>query len=91
MLHQILDADWLSELSDEQQEIVTGGGQLDDLSKQVMTAFDASTTMFKNTVTSGPTGSYVTTEIANTAVFTTAQEMLDTAFNGHPILNGGPA
>lgn len=86
MLHQTLDADWLSELSDEQQEMVTGGGQLDDLTKQVMTAFEASTTMFKNTVHSGPTGSFVSTEIANTAIFTHAQEMLDSAFNTHPIL-----
>lgn len=76
----MLETNLLSELSDEQQEIVAGGGQLADLNKQIGTAFEASKTLFSNTVSSGPEGSFVKTEIANTSLETAAQEILNLAF-----------
>jgi hypothetical protein len=86
MLHQIPETDWLSELSDKQQEIVAGGGSLADIDKRVATAFEASNTVFKNTVKSGPEGSFVDTNIDNMFVNTTANEELNALLNG--ALNG---
>lgn len=82
MLHQMLETDFLSELSDEQQQTVAGGGQLAELQKKIKTVYDASKTIFTNTVGSGPEGSFVNTEIVNTAITTNADEMLNSAFPG---------
>lgn len=82
MLYQILATDLLSELSDEQQQAVAGGGQLADFQKKIQTAYNASKTIFKNTVSSSAEGSFVNTEIANTAITTNAEELLNTAFPG---------
>jgi len=71
----------LSELSDEQQEIVAGGGQLEELTKKVKTAFEASKTSIKNSVASTAEGSIVDTEIDNTAVETSAFEKLAAYFD----------
>jgi hypothetical protein len=86
MLHPILETDWLSELSDAQQEIIAGGGQLSDINKKILTGFEASNTVFRNTVKSGPQGSYVDTSIDNMFVNTTANEELTALFDG--ALNG---
>jgi hypothetical protein len=88
MLHQILETDWLSELSDEQQEIVAGGGQLADIDKEIQTAFEASNTLFRNQVKSGPEGSFVTTQIANVSLDTVAEEALKAALPSDSILAG---
>jgi aspartokinase-like uncharacterized kinase len=77
MLHNLL-----SELSDEQQEIVAGGGQLADISKEIKTAFEASQTVFKNTAGSTAEGSMVDTTIDNQFVYTNAFEDLTAKFLG---------
>jgi aspartokinase-like uncharacterized kinase len=82
MLNQILETNLLSELSDEQQEIVAGGGQLADITKRVKTAFEASNTAFKNTAGSTADGSMVDTTIDNMYVNTTAFEDLTAKFLG---------
>jgi hypothetical protein len=82
MLNQILDTNLLSELSDEQQEIVAGGGQLSEITKEVRTAFEASNTTFKNAAASTEKGSMVDTTIDNMFVNTTAFEDLTAKFNG---------
>ncbi|OKH21202.1 hypothetical protein NIES593_16425 [Hydrococcus rivularis NIES-593] len=82
MLYRIPDTNLLSELSDEQQEIVAGGGQLSDITKEIETAFEASNTVFKNSAASTAKGSMVDTTIDNMAINTTAYEKLTALFNG---------
>jgi hypothetical protein len=82
MLNQILETNLLSELSDEQQEIVAGGGQLEEVEKEIETAFEASVTQFQNVAASGPAGSAVQTTIANQFINTTAFEDLTALFQG---------
>jgi hypothetical protein len=85
MLHH---TDLLNELSDEQQEIVAGGGQLSEITKQIETAFEASNTAFKNSAASTSKGSMVDTTIENMFVNTTAFEDLTARFNGGGNGNG---
>ncbi|OKH21201.1 hypothetical protein NIES593_16420 [Hydrococcus rivularis NIES-593] len=82
MLNRILETNLLSELSDKQQEIVAGGGQLSEIAKEVRTAFEASNTVFKNSAASTEKGSMVDTTIDNMFVNTSAFEDLTALFNG---------
>jgi hypothetical protein len=86
MFDPIQENTLVKELSDEQQEAIAGGGQLEDIYKNVFTTFDASETLFKNVAGSGAGGSTVGVELANKSIKTAAYEDLSVGFDTAPIL-----
>jgi hypothetical protein len=88
MFDPTLENTLYSELSDNQQEAIAGGGQLEDIHKTIFTTFDASETIFKNVAGSGANGSTVVTELSNKSVKTAAYEDLCVGFDTAPIVLG---
>ncbi|WP_235083023.1 CTB family bacteriocin [Chlorogloeopsis fritschii PCC 9212] len=81
------------ELSDNQQELICGGGQLLNLDEFDYTDFEYQTLDLSKTIASGINGSFITKELSTNFVFTSAYEdlMLDfepTAVGGNGNGNG---
>ncbi|GEM_PF-873405 len=80
MLAQILESELLTNLSDQQQQIVAGG--LASIDKAVGTYYDADAVGFINQAGSGLGGSFVNTGIEQAQVRTGSFETLNTGFGG---------
>ncbi|MBF2006974.1 MAG: CTB family bacteriocin [Chlorogloeopsis fritschii C42_A2020_084] len=67
------------ELSDKQQELISGGGQLLNLDEFDYTDFEYQNVNLNKTIASGINGSFITKELSTNFVFTSAYEdlMLD--------------
>lgn len=79
MLAQILEIELLTELSEQQQQVVAGG--LDGIAKTIKTFFDQDHLDFLNQAGSGPGGSFVNTGIKQEELHTGSFEKLKAKFS----------
>lgn len=84
MLTQTLENELLTDLSDQQQQIIIGG--LQSLKKAVGTLFQNSNVLLLNQVGSGPGGSFVNTSLQDKELSTAANETLKAVFGGVPVV-----
>jgi hypothetical protein len=68
-------------LSEEQQELVSGGGQLYELNEEDYTDFEYQTVKLDKIIGSGPEGSFIEKSFKTNFVFTSAYEDLDAYFD----------
>ncbi len=73
------------DLSDEQQELVSGGGQLTDLFETDFTAFEFQNVDFQKNIESGPNGSSIQKSLETNFINTYAYEDLELGFDTPPI------
>ncbi len=73
------------DLSDEQQELVSGGGQLTDLFETDFTAFEFQNVEFQKNIESGPDGSNIMKSLETNFVNTYAYEDLELEFGTPPV------
>jgi hypothetical protein len=78
---QKLNAELFVELSDGQEECVSGGGQLRDLDEYFNTDFEAAQTVNLTRIASGPGGSFVEEKFATANVDTDAYKSIDASFD----------
>lgn len=78
MLAQILEEELLTDLSEQQQEMIAGG--LQGIQRVAGTFYHADMTEFFSQMSSGPNGSYVTTAIKHAQVTTGSIEILNANF-----------
>jgi hypothetical protein len=78
MLNQILETELLTELSDQQQQMIAGG--LQSISKNVNTYYDPNAIKFLNQAGSGPGGSFVNTGLEQAELHTGSNEKFRARF-----------
>jgi hypothetical protein len=69
------------ELSEEQQEITSGGGQLIGATEYDATKYELQLVNLNKTIASGPNGSFITKSLSTAFLLTSAQQYLDLYFN----------
>jgi hypothetical protein len=78
MLAQILENELLTDLSDQQQEMIAGG--LESIDKKVHTFYNTNAIAFLNQAGSGPGGSFVNTGLEQAELDTGSKEKLHAKF-----------
>ncbi len=68
------------ELSEEQQEVTSGGGQLINASEFDATEYGLQLVNLNKTIASGPNGSFITKNLSTAFLFTSAEEYLNLYF-----------
>lgn len=76
-----ISSDFLTDLSDEQQSLVTGGGQLVDLRERDYTDFEYQNVYLEKNIGSGFNGSFINKRLNTDFIFTSAYEELDLEFD----------
>ncbi len=79
MLTQILESQLLTELSDQQEQMIAGGG-LSNINKNVSTYYDPNAIKFLNQAGSGPGGSFVNTGLEQAELHTGSKEKFRATF-----------
>jgi hypothetical protein len=69
------------ELSEEQQELISGGGQLYELDEYDYTDFEYQTVKLDKVIGSGPKGSFIEKSFNTNFIFTSAEEYLSAYFD----------
>jgi hypothetical protein len=70
-----------TDLSEEQQELTSGGGQLIGASEYDVTKYELQLVNLNKTIASGPNGSFITKRLSTAFLLTSAQQYLDLDFN----------
>lgn len=79
MISQILETELLTELSEQQQQMIAGG--LQSIMKNVHTFYNTDAVAFLNQNGSGPGGSFVNTGIKQAQLNTGSSELLKVKFD----------
>jgi hypothetical protein len=70
-----------TDLSEEQQELTSGGGQLIGATEYDATKFEYQLVSLNKAIASGPGGSAVVSNLATAFVYTSAKQYLNLKFN----------
>jgi hypothetical protein len=88
MEFNIMESKLFTELCDEQQELISGGGQLLDLEEFDYTDFEYQNVDLVKTIGSSIDGSFITKELSTNFVYTSAYEDLYLEFEPTAMANG---